>query len=119
MCERNRRRHQLWRFVACKTKHQSLIACPLFGRAFPVRSDAVDSLFDVTRLLAHFANYPAGIGVKNTIAVNITDVANASANALLKIKLCVTRNFAGQHYEVSLGEGFASHATQRVLFETG
>jgi hypothetical protein len=61
-------------------------------------------------LFAHFANHPAGVGVKNAIAVYVPNVAYASADLLLKIKLCVACNFACEYDEVAFCEGFASDA---------
>jgi hypothetical protein len=45
--EGNRRRHELRSFIAGKTKHQSLIACALFVRAFAIRGGAIDTLLNV------------------------------------------------------------------------
>ena len=118
MGKRNGRWHQLRRFVAGKAEHQPLIACALFCRAFPLRGDAIDSLLNIAGLFAHFADHPAGVGVKNAVAVDISDVANARAHALLEIKLRIAGYLPGDHHEIALGKGLASHATQRVLFET-
>ena len=57
--------------------------------------------------------------MKNAIAVHVPDVAYGGADLLLKIKLCVARNFASEHNEVAFCEGFASDATQWILLETG
>ena len=119
MGKRNGRWHELQRFIAGKAKHQPLIAGALLGSSFSVRRNAIDTLFDVARLLAHLPNHPAGVCVKNAIAVDVSDVADRSADALFKIKLRVGRNFAGQDDEVAFCESFASDATQRILFETG
>ena len=108
--ERNRCRHQFRRFIARKAKHQTLIARALLVSAFSFGSSSIDTLLDVPRLLAHFADHPARVGVKNAIAVYVPDVANGGADLLLKIKLCIACNFASQHDEVALGESFASDA---------
>jgi hypothetical protein len=117
--ERNRRRHELRRLVAGKTEHEALIARALFGGCFSLGSGTVDALFDVARLLAHFANHAAGIGVKNAIAIHVTDAADGIADTLFKIELGVTRDFAGEDNEIAFGERLASDTTQRVLLETG
>src|SRR5205807_6865838 len=117
MGEGNWSGHELQGFVAGKTEHQSLIAGALLGRAFALGRGVIDTLFNVAGLLAHFANHPAGIGVKNAIAVHISNAANRLANALFEIKLRVARNLAGEHDEVAFGEGLASDATERVLIE--
>ena len=119
MGEGNWSGHELRGFVAGKTEHQSLIAGALLGRAFALGRGVIDTLLNVAGLLAHFANHPAGIGVKNAIAVHISNAANRLANALFEIKLRVARNLAGEHDEVAFGEGLASDATERVLIETG
>jgi hypothetical protein len=76
-------------------------------------------LFNVARLLAHLPNHSAGVGVKSTIAVYITNVADSGANPLLKVNVRVAGNFAGQHDEVSLGKRLARNATQWILLEAG
>src|ERR1043166_9610037 len=89
MRERDWRRHQLRRFIAGKTEHQSLVARPLFRSTLSFSRSVVDSLLDIARLLAHFTNHSAGISVKNAIAVHISDVADGGAHVLLKVKLRV------------------------------
>src|SRR2546427_4024019 len=118
MRERNRRRHQLRRFIAGKTEHQPLIASALFRSTLSFSRSLIDSLFNIARLLAHFTNHPAGVGVKNAVAVHISDVANGRAHALLEIKLRIAGYLPGDHHEIALGKGLASHATRRVLFKT-
>src|SRR5436190_18178051 len=61
----------------------------------------------------------AGVGVKNAIAVDISNAANRVANAFFKIKLRIAGNLAGKHNEVAFRERLAGHAAQRILFETG
>src|SRR5207249_5991584 len=117
--ERNWRRHEFRRLVAGKTEHQSLVAGALFGSCFSLGGGAVDALFDVAGLLAHFANHAAGVGLKNAIAIHITDAADGTAHALIKIELGVARDFAGQYNQVAFSERLASDAAQRVLLETG
>ena len=95
MGEGNWRGHQLGGFVAGKTEHQSLIARALLGCAFSLGRGVIDTLFNVAGLLAHFANHPEGIGVKNAIAVHIPYAANRLANAFFEIKLRVARNLTG------------------------
>src|SRR5204862_4180400 len=63
-------------------------------------------------------NDPAGIGVKNAVAVHISDVADGSAHVLFKVKLRVAGYFAGDDDEVAFGERFASHAAQWILLKT-
>jgi hypothetical protein len=48
--------------------------------------------------------------MKNAIAVHVPDVAYASADLLLKIKLCVACDFACEHNEVAFCKSFASDA---------
>src|SRR6266480_2003751 len=119
MCKGNRRRHQLRRFIAGKTEHQSLVAGALFRSTLSFSGSLVDPLFDIARLLAHFTNNPAGIGVKNTIAVDISDIADGSAHVLFKVKLRIAGYLPGDDDEVAFGERFASHAAQRILLKTG
>src|SRR5947208_7823031 len=118
MRKRNRRRHQLWRFIAGKTEHQSLIAGALFGSTLSFSRSLIDSLFDIARLFAHFTNHPACVGVKNAIAIDISDVADGGAHALLKVKLRVAGYLPGEDDEIAFGERFASHAAQRILLKT-
>src|SRR5438132_9643147 len=118
MRERNRRRHQLRGFIAGKTEHQPLIASALFRSTLSFGRSLIDSLFDIAGLLAHFANHPAGVGVKNAIAIDISDVADGRAHALLKVKLRVASYFPGDDDEGAFGESFTSHAAQRIVLET-
>ena len=119
MCERNRCRHELGGFVAGKTKHQALIPGPLLGSAFAFGRRLIHTLLDIARLLGHFANHPAGIGVKNAIAVYISNAANCVPNPLFEIKLRITRNLPGENNEIAFGERLASDSAQRVRVETG
>ena len=95
-----------------------MIASALFRSTLSVSWSLIDSLFDIAGLLAHFTNHPAGIGVKNAIAIDISDVADAGAHALLKVKLRVAGYLAGDDDEIAFGECFASHAAQRILLKT-
>src|SRR4029077_10754724 len=95
MGEGNWSRHELRGFVAGKAKHQSLVAGALLRCAFAFGCGLIDTLFNVTRLLAHFAHHPAGVGVKNAIAVYISNAANRLANSLFEIKLRVACNLTG------------------------
>src|SRR2546426_1788894 len=45
-------------------------------------------------------------------------VADGRAHARLKVKLRIAGYLPGDHHEIALGKGLASHATQRVLFKT-
>src|ERR1041385_4302236 len=110
MRKRNRRGHQLRGFIAGKTEHQSLIAGALFRSALSISRSLIDSLFDIAGLLAHFTNHPAGVRVKNAIAVHISDVADSAAHLLLKVKLCIAGYLSGNDDEITFGERFASHA---------
>ena len=118
MRKRNRRWHQLRRFVAGKTKHEPLITRALFGGAFAFRRCLIDTLFNIARLLRDFAYDPTGIGVKNAIIVHITNAADCVANLVGEIEARVTRDLAGQHDEIALGQCFARDAAERVLLET-
>ena len=95
-----------------------MIAGALFRSGLSIRRRFINSLFNVARLLGHFANHSAGVGVKNAIAIHISDVTNRGAHAFLKVKLRVAGNFSGNHDEVPFGECFARDAAQRVLLET-
>ncbi len=96
-----------------------MIASALLGSSFSIRRRLIDTLFNVARLLAHLPNHSAGVGVKGTIAVYVTNVADSAANPLFKVNVRIAGNFAGQHDEVSLGKRLARHATQWILFEAG
>lgn len=87
--ERDRRRHQLRGFIAGKAEHQTLITSALLRSGFPIGCCFIDPLLNVARLLAHFADHPAGVGVKNAIAVYVPNVANGVADLLLKIKFAL------------------------------
>ena len=119
MRERNGRRHQLGRFITGKAEHQTLIAGALLCACFAFRRGLIDTLLDVARLLAHFADHPAGVGMKNAIPVDVSNTANRIPDSLFEIKFRVARDFACKHDQVALREGFASDATQRILLETG
>src|SRR5437588_12163691 len=74
--EGNRSRHKLGRFIAGKSKHQSLIARSLFGRAFAFSRSFIDALLDVACLLGHPATNAARTGRENTIAVYAPNTAH-------------------------------------------
>src|SRR4029077_4149797 len=95
------------------------IARALLGSVFSLRRCFIDPLFNVARLLRHFPDHAAGVGVENAIAIDVADVANGGAYPLLKIKLRIAGYLPGKHDEVSLGKGLAGDATQRIRFETG
>ena len=56
-----------------------MISSPLLGGAFAFSRRLIDTLLDVARLLAHLPNHTTGVGVKNAIAVDVSDVADRSA----------------------------------------
>src|SRR5207237_72603 len=58
-----------------------------FCFTFALRRSAIDSLFDVVRLLGHFPDDATGIRMKLTVSVNVSDVADRGAYALVEIKL--------------------------------
>jgi len=96
-----------------------LIASALFRSGFPIGCYLVDALLYVARLLAHFADHPAGVGMKNAITVYVSDVADGGADSLFEIKLRVAGDLARENDQVAFREGFASDAAQWILLETG
>ena len=96
-----------------------MIASALLCGVLSFSCACIDSLFDIAGLLAHFTNNPAGVGVKNAIVIDVSDVADGGAHVLLKVKLRIAGYLAADDDEVAFGERFASHATQRILLKTG
>jgi hypothetical protein len=91
----------------------------LLGRAFPFRRGFIHPLLDIARLLGHLANDPAGISVKNAIAVDITNVAHGLAHVFIELKFGVARDLPREHHQIALGQCFAGHPAERVLLQTG
>ena len=80
MREHDRRRHQLRRFVARVTEHQTLIARALFGGVFAVDRARVNALRDVGRLAGDDVLDVDLVRVKNVVVVHVTDLAHAIAH---------------------------------------
>src|SRR5439155_7634255 len=113
------RRHGSWGFVAGKAEPGALVAGALFSGWFALGRGTADTLFDVARLFAHLANDATSVGVKNAIAIHVTDAADGIADTLFKIELGVTGDFAREDNEVAFGERLAGDTAQRVLCEPG
>ena len=108
----NRQRHQFAGLVAGVAEHQALIARAL------VEVDAlafVHALRDVLRLLAVLNQHRAGVGIEANRRVGVADAANRVARDLRVIDFCAGGNFACQHGQVVLDEGFCGDARARVL----
>lgn len=91
----------------------------MLGGIFAISRGLIDTLFDVARLLAHFANHAASVRVKNAIAVRVSDVANGLSRTLFEIELGVACDLTRQHNQVAFGQRFARDAAERVLLKTG
>jgi hypothetical protein len=70
-------------------------------------------------LLGHLADYPAGISVKNAIAVDVTNVAHGLADVFVEFKFSVACDLARENYQIALGQRFAGYPAERVLLQTG
>ena len=91
----------------------------MFGRAFSFSRGFIHPLLDIARLLGHLANDPAGISVKNAIAIDITNVAHGLAHVFIELKFGVARDLAREHHQIAFGQRFAGHPAERVLLQTG
>ena len=74
--EHDRRGHQLRRFIAGVTEHQTLVAGALLRRVLAFRRARVHALGDVRRLRRDGVHDQDLVGVKHVVVVRVTDVAD-------------------------------------------
>ena len=129
MCEHDRRRHQLLRFVARKTEHQSLIARALFGVAFAFRFGLVDALRNIGRLIGDDIGEENFVGVKNVVLMDVADFRDRIADDLIDVengseRLALllqfrNRDLAADDDHVAFCVGLAGNAAVFILLQTG
>ena len=123
----DRRRHELWRFIASVTKHDALVACTLLGSLFAVRLLGIHTLRDVLRLVGKVVVDEQRVGVEDIVVVGVTDASHRIADDLLKVDdranglFADLRNgdLATDHNHVALHKGFAGHAALGVHAQAG
>ena len=116
--EHDRRRHQLGRLVAGVAEHQPLVAGALLGGLLPRGLLRVDALRDVRRLLRDQQVDEHLVGVEHVVVVDVADFADGLTRDRLEVELGLGRDFAADHHDVRLDEGFAGDAAVLVTGET-
>ncbi len=109
-------RHQFRGLVAGIAEHQALVARALVeveARAF------VDALGDVGRLLVVGDQHRATLVVDAVFGVVVADPLDGVARDLNIIDVGVRGDFARQHHQAGVAQGFGSDAGARILFQDG
>ena len=109
-------RHQLGRFIAGVAEHQALVASALIQVN---ASTFIDALRDVRRLLVVGHQHGATLVVDAVFRVVVADAFDGLARNLNIIHIGVRGNFASQHHQTRVAQGFGSHAGGRVLSQDG
>ena len=123
----DRRWHQLGRFIAGITKHDSLVARTLLGGLFAVSFLGVHALRDVFRLSRKIVVDEKRVGVEDIVVVDVSNAGYRIADDLLKVDhradrlLADLRNgdLATDNHHVALHKSFAGHAALGIHAQTG
>ena len=94
------RGHELGRFVAGVTKHQTLVTGALLAGLLALGLAGVHALRDVGRLLRDDGVHEHLVGVEHVIVVRVSDVADRGSRDGVEIKLRLRRDFAADDDEV-------------------
>ena len=107
MGQRDRRRHQLRRFVGGVAEHHALVT----GTA------GVHTLRDVRRLLVDGRDDRAGVAIKTLTGIIVPDGAHRFANQGLDVEVGGAGDLAGNDDQAGAGKRLAGHAAQRIFGE--
>ena len=102
-------RHQFRRLVGGIPEHHALVA----------GSAGIHTHGDVAGLLVDRRNHGTGVGVEAVGGIVIPDGSDDAPHQRLKINICPSTNFSGNHHQPGRGKGFARNPAMRVLFQTG
>ena len=118
--------HQAVGFVAGEAHHHTLVAgaggaagVGGAGAIGAMLQGGADAGVDVRRLLAGVADDAAGVAVNAVLEVGVADFQQRPAGDGVKVQRRLGGDFAGDHYQVLAGHGFAGHAAHGVHGEGG
>ena len=106
--------HQIGGFVAGIAKHQALVAGTLVQVVF---RGAVNALGDIGRLLVVGNKHRAAFVIDPVIGIVVTDTLDGVARHLDVVDVGGGGDFAREHHEARVAEGFGSYARVRILRE--
>ena len=112
----NGRRHEVGRFAASVTKHQTLVACT--GVQMVV-GGVVHALGNVVGLLVVAHHDGAAFVVNAVLGVVVANALDGVARHLDVIDMGVGGDFTGQNHQTCVGQRFSGHAAAGVLFKNG
>ena len=115
----DRRGHQFRCFIRGVAKHQPLIAGALLPMPLAIGFAGIDTLRYVRTLLSDRVDNQDAVGVKNVVIMRITDLTNRLPRHGVVVQLRLGRDFSTHHHQVALGVGFAGHAAEFILGQTG
>ena len=110
----DRGRHQIRGFVAGVAEHQALVAGTLVQVVF---RGAVNALGDIGRLLVVGNKHRAAFVIDPVIGIVVTDTLDGVARHLDVVDVGGGGDFAREHHEARVAEGFGSYARVRILRE--
>ena len=123
MCQRNRQRHVVVRFVGSIAEHHALVASAdgieLICIAFLLFQGVIDAHGDIRRLFVQGDEDAAGIAVKAVFSAGITDIADRFADDVRNIDVARRRDFADDVYHAGRYQGFASNAGVFIFCKNG
>lgn len=123
VCQGNRQRHVVVRFVGSIAEHHALVASAdsieLIRIAFFLFQGIVDAHSDVRGLFVQGNEDAASVAVKTIFSAGIADVTNRFADDVRDIDVARRRNFTDDMYHTSRYQGFASNASVFIFCENG
>ena len=108
----DRRRHQLLGFVAGKSEHHALIACPLLVRIVIGR---IHAHCDILRLLVDRCQNRAASAIEAKLCIIVADFCDRISRNACDIHIAVRRNLAHHQHKARRCRALARHTRLRVL----
>ena len=107
-------RHKFRCFIACKTKHHTLITGTLLTFKF-VQAFANNSLINIRRLRMNSIQYSHRITIQPKISICIANVACNIACNFLNINISRCCNFSSNKHKSCRSKSFTSNMTFRII----
>ena len=110
MTESNGKRHEIFRFVCCITKHHTLVSRALIFGTF-----TLNTLIDIVRLLVDSRQYSARITIEFILGLGIPDTINYFTSNRLHVNIGFTFYFSTKHYLTCGNKSFTRYLRRRII----
>ena len=121
MCQRNRIWHKLWCFVACITKHHTLVTSSCIQIVLILTIFCLKRLInthcDISRLLVKNCHNRTAVCAKAIFSIGITNLSDSISCYLLDINICICGDLTHNHNKTSCSTCFACNTAHRILLE--